>query len=360
MALYNFITDNWTLLILIVSITILLNSDNHLDQDMVRRIFITNVMLLIYSISSYIETYFGNLSTFSIARSVLSAFNYSLVTFIIMYMVLILFPVQKKWFYILAVINVILSFASIKTGIVFGFSLDNHFERGPLGFFPYVVNAFYLIYFFIHLFKRRRNYGNDYVLLVFIVITSSVCLIAPLFAEDSDENWFYVTIAIDTLVYYVYLLQQYTKCDPLTQLLNRQSYYSDCDKYENSISAVITMDMNGLKKINDKEGHTAGDIALKTLADCFHNSLVRGQRLYRIGGDEYVILCMDQEEDEVKSLIETIRSKVAETPYTCAIGYSMKEKDGSVEKAYKLADEMLYMEKKKFYENLGKNRRKRH
>ena len=360
MTVFDFITDNWALLILVCSIAILLNSDAHLNREMVKRISVTNIMLLVYAVSSYVETYFSMLAEFSIERSFLSAINYSLVTFIIMGLILILFPKQKWWFYAPALANAVLCFISIPTGIIFSFTEDNHFSRGPLGLFVYVVNAVYLAYFFSYLFRRRRNYGNDYVLLIFILITSTVCLIAPLFAEDSDENWFYVTIAIDILVYYVFLLQQYTKCDPLTQLLNRQSYYADCEKFENYITSVVSIDMNGLKEVNDKDGHTAGDIALKTLADCFRSSLSRGQKLYRIGGDEYVILCIGNKEEDVKSLIEAIREKVAETPYTCAIGYAMREKGSSVEKAYNMADEMLYEEKKRFYSALGKDRRKRH
>lgn len=80
-----------------------------------------------------------------------------------------------------------------------------------------------------------------------------------------------------------------TQKDSLTGLLNRQAYYADVDSERQSITAIVSLDMNGLKVINDNLGHSAGDEALVTLSLCFMKALKRRQSGYRIGGDEFVI-----------------------------------------------------------------------
>lgn len=346
------------MLVLLLGMGIVLYSDVHLEPKMIRRIAIAIFLMFLYSISCYAETYLGNQTEYTVLRPILSAFNYSMITFILVTVIMIMFPNQKRYLFFPAVMNAVLCFVSIPTGIVFYFSEDNHFLRGMLGYLPYFINALYLIYLIISLFRHSKSQKEDFRLILYISLTSVMCLILPLFASDSTSHWFNMTIAINVMLYYVFLLQKYTKHDPLTNLLNRQSYYTDAERYSNNITAVVAMDMNGLKEINDREGHIAGDTALQTLADCFWKAAHHGQRVYRIGGDEYMILCIDTSENEVISLIERIRKELAKTPYTCSIGYAMKTEDSTIDKLYQLADAMLYKDKKQFYERTGKDRRK--
>ena len=360
MSVFDYFSDHWGMLVLILGMTIALTSEIHLEKRMVNQIAATNVMLLLYSVACYIETYLGNQENFSILRPVLSAVCYSLIAFILVNIVMIVYPKQKAYLLFPAILNAVLCFISIPTGIVFTIDENNHFQRGTLGYLTYFINALYLAYLLINVFKSGRKQKEDYRILFYMALTSLFCLVAPLFVETADMHWFNITIAVDIMLYYVYLLQQFTKRDPLTKLLNRQTYYSDADKYINDVTAVITMDMNGLKEINDSEGHVAGDTALKALADCFWTAAhKKGQRVYRIGGDEYVILCLGSGEDDVKSLIERIRAEVSETPYTCSIGYAMKSEGSTIDSLYHQADEMLYEEKKEFYARTGKTRQRK-
>ncbi|MCR4961476.1 MAG: diguanylate cyclase [Lachnospiraceae bacterium] len=69
------------------------------------------------------------------------------------------------------------------------------------------------------------------------------------------------------MIYYLSLYVLTAKEDTLTHLLNRQCYYADSEKEKDMITAVVSVDMNDLKKINDTHGHDAGDKALKTVAE---------------------------------------------------------------------------------------------
>jgi diguanylate cyclase (GGDEF)-like protein len=108
--------------------------------------------------------------------------------------------------------------------------------------------------------------------------------------------------------------------------------------------------MNGLKAINDNEGHAAGDEALSTLASCFKKATKSKYFVYRVGGDEFVIIGVRSNEKEIKELIERIEKNVSETRYHCAIGYSYKAGgDGDIDEMLKESDEMMYANKAKYY-----------
>ena len=357
MTITGYLTEHWGMLVMLAGLSIVLYGDKHLERRMIHRMAITIIMLFVYSISCYTETYLGNLTTYTVLRPILSAFNYSLVTFLLVNIIMIVYPNEKKVLYIPAVLNAVLCFISIFTGIVFYITEDNHFVRGSLGYLTYFINAAYLIYLLINLFRSKNIQKEDYPIMIFLAVTSALCLAMPLFMDEMSLHWFNITIAIVVMLYYIYLLQQNTKRDSLTKLLNRQSYYSDIEKYKEDITAFVSMDMDGLKEINDNQGHIAGDTALKTLADCFVNSANKKQRIYRIGGDEYVILCLGTTEEHVKELISRIKGEVDKTEYSCSIGFAMRTDGSTIDMIYKLADSRMYEEKKQFYEKTGKHKR---
>ena len=358
MSLSEYLMEHRGMLVMLAGLSIVLYADKSLERRMIIRMAVTIVMIFVYSITCHVETYLGNQIEFSVLRPILSAVNYSLITFLLVNIIMIVYPEQKKFVYIPAVLNSILCFTSIKTGIVFWFTDDNHFQRGPLGYLTYVIDLIYIIYLVFRLFNSKKIHREDYPFMLFLVITSIMCLCMPLFMEEVAAHWYNITIGITVTLYYIYLLQQNTKRDSLTNLLNRQSYYSDAEKYNNEITGFITMDMDGLKEINDTQGHIAGDTAIKTLADCFWRAREKKQRIYRIGGDEFVILCMGATSQQVLELVSRIKQEISETEYSCSIGYAMKKRSNSLDEIYKMADTMMYEEKQRYYESKGKQRRK--
>ena len=195
--------------------------------------------------------------------------------------------------------------------------------------------------------------------IIFMSLTLASGLIFPFVFGSSFSNIFCTTIGIALFTYYEFSILQLTKKDSLTGLLNRQAYFADITHNADSITALVTIDMNGLKVLNDSKGHAAGDEALVTLAICFNRSLRRRQSGYRIGGDEFIIVCRRNTEEEVVQLVERIRKYVFETAYTCSIGYSFCA-DGkkAIVDMLNESDEMMYVEKEKYYSQTGRNRRR--
>lgn len=149
--------------------------------------------------------------------------------------------------------------------------------------------------------------------------------------------------------------------DTLTGLNNRNKFITDCDEMASKGEkdfGVAYMDLNGLKAINDNKGHDEGDLAIKTVGQIIHD--VFGEySCYRIGGDEYAVICRGTDEDTFKILINKFTEAIAESPYTTSIGYCYSDGSGDIDEVIKTADENMYRDKKAFYRNSGKHGRYR-
>ncbi|HET9443310.1 MAG TPA: HD domain-containing phosphohydrolase [Acidimicrobiales bacterium] len=100
--------------------------------------------------------------------------------------------------------------------------------------------------------------------------------------------------------------------DPLTGLLNRRALQRDLSremaqaKRASRLLSLIIIDVNGLKEINDRQGHGAGDRALVGLAQALDAALRGGDSAYRLGGDEFVVLLPDTPLDDVPAVVQRI------------------------------------------------------
>ena len=110
--------------------------------------------------------------------------------------------------------------------------------------------------------------------------------------------------------------------------------------------AIVSVDMNDLKVINDTYGHLSGDEALKAVANILANECGNHATAYRIGGDEFEILYNNVSEKDVINNINHMKECLNNTPYKCAFGYAMRE-DKSIHDTLLEADNNMYAEKKK-------------
>ena len=104
--------------------------------------------------------------------------------------------------------------------------------------------------------------------------------------------------------------------DALTQLYNRAGFFYEAKtileilKLQNSKIFVLFSDVDGLKEVNDTQGHEAGDTLIKAMADCFKENLTCDMLAMRYGGDEFVIFGSYDEEEEIQYLIEGIHASI--------------------------------------------------
>jgi diguanylate cyclase (GGDEF)-like protein len=94
------------------------------------------------------------------------------------------------------------------------------------------------------------------------------------------------------------------------------------------------------------------------LAQCFTSATNSKQSVFRIGGDEFVIVCRKTSEEELSQLVQTLKKNVAQTKYSCSVGYCYDvSSTRDFEEMVKRSDEMMYEEKARFYSQSGHDRR---
>jgi diguanylate cyclase (GGDEF)-like protein len=141
--------------------------------------------------------------------------------------------------------------------------------------------------------------------------------------------------------------------DSLTGALNRVAYKNDLltfDEEKPSNLACIYIDVNELHLVNNKFGHAAGDEMLifiaNTLKDVFY-----GHKIYRMGGDEFLVFCKNIEQDFVKKLIKIFVEQLKPRNYHVATGLSFRTQNVDTEDMVKEAEVRMYEAKAKYYQN---------
>ncbi|GEM_PF-3315385 len=136
--------------------------------------------------------------------------------------------------------------------------------------------------------------------------------------------------------------------DALTELGNRNSFNTAVRTIEGmEVSIGICFaDINGLKAINDTNGHEAGDEIIKSAGETF-SSIFKKKNCYRIGGDEFVAIVPQVTEEHFNELIEKLRKK-AKNP-SLAIGAIWLERAENVEEMVNEADKLMYSDKAAYY-----------
>lgn len=146
--------------------------------------------------------------------------------------------------------------------------------------------------------------------------------------------------------------------DELTRCFNRHAYEEGINKLDLREEWIyISMDLNNLKHTNDSLGYAAGDELICAAADCMRESFGKYGNVYRIGGDEFVVIITGNTK-EFQSIIESFDRRVAQwhgklvDSMTISWGYvfsSEKEWDNIYDIA-KEADERMYKNKERYYQ----------
>ena len=177
--------------------------------------------------------------------------------------------------------------------------------------------------------------------------------------SDREVHVLNATIMVGTLSYFFYLYRERSQIDSLTGTYNRETYYHDLVKMEKTVNGVVQFDMNGLKYINDNFGHFEGDKAISTIAQIIMKYAKRNMYVYRLGGDEFLLLAVNVNEDDILNIISKIKEDIGRTDYYCSIGYAYKgNRVLSLYDLCKEAEKSMYEDKANFYKNSPFERRK--
>lgn len=156
-------------------------------------------------------------------------------------------------------------------------------------------------------------------------------------------------------------LEHMASCDALTGLKNRNSYHHAIERLdpgEDSDLACVYVDANGLHEINNHLGHQAGDTMLRAVADALRQSF-DGSEVYRIGGDEFVVLSQNAEKQDVWQRTAHARLALKEQGYEISVGIGWRGKNQRVEALINDAEAAMQRDKERYYRQNGKERQLR-
>ena len=155
-------------------------------------------------------------------------------------------------------------------------------------------------------------------------------------------------------------LVSYSFHDAMTGVGNRRAI-SEFEKERLNTTrsyGIVMCDINGLKAVNDNEGHAAGDELIKTVAMCL-TKVFGFENVYRMGGDEFAAYAYEDSMERFVKQVEKLKSMVNEKGARLAIGYSFADGgDPDYNARRREADNKMYDEKRRYYRGDNDRREK--
>jgi len=209
-------------------------------------------------------------------------------------------------------------------------------------------------------------------LLVTLVLVGYLVLLSPVFTAQLQAIVFAMTSAVTALFAYIFAqraerqrrrLETLADHDDLTGAFNRRALTRELDAAidhagrDGWIAGLVLMDLDHFKRVNDAHGHEEGDRVLVRFADLVRASVRPGDRFFRTGGEEFLLLVPHTTCDELTALAERLRQAVAgeldviEPRVTVSIGVAMLHPGESARQWLSRADEAMYRAKR-----LGRDR----
>ena len=153
-------------------------------------------------------------------------------------------------------------------------------------------------------------------------------------------------------------LEYTSNIDLLTGVYNRNAMNNrvaklvdGTDSYPDDLKVVFA-DVNGLKQTNDRKGHLAGDILIKSAAILLQEAFL-GQEIYRAGGDEFTVFISNITDEEFNAKMQLISASVnSGEGVSLALGWCADNGRNDIREDMKEADEKMYLNKAAHYEKL--------
>lgn len=158
------------------------------------------------------------------------------------------------------------------------------------------------------------------------------------------------------------LLKHSAECDPLTGLLNRRGFATLSDSAvqhalrSQQSFAVVLIDIDDFKRVNDTQGHEAGDQLLKEIASLLQQYMRSTDITARWGGEEFILLLAYSNLEGSRIVTEKIRSAISNFPFTsgrhtASFGIAFHELNEPLGTTINRADQAMYQAKRN-----GKNK----
>ncbi len=223
--------------------------------------------------------------------------------------------------------------------------LENTIKK--LFLFSYIALSLILIFYDIRYYLFNKMLTSDFIIYIlsFLVMLSVLIYTLLLFKQKYllvNEELYKVSITDDLTGVYNYRFIERT----VKNLVNKNVDFS-----------IIIFDLDHFKKINDKYGHQEGNNVIRSLCSNIYKIIPKNSVFGRYGGDEFIIVLLDEDKQEAVELAELIRTIVEKTRFavlernaTISVGVASSTETEKLE-VLNAADKLLYKAKEK-----GRNR----
>lgn len=183
------------------------------------------------------------------------------------------------------------------------------------------------------------TYNENPVFIILIFAGIPRCLILLVFTFMMQ----YIVTSIQHDAARIAQLTYLKETDSLTKLFNKNKYNEMVSMYYPNVDniTVIFWDLNNLKIINDTYGHEFGDKALATLASVLYTHSDERRRIYRFGGDEFVMIIDNPHDGEAERIISAVKDELVKSS---AVGVA-SGKGSDIIEIVKNADSAMYADK---------------
>lgn len=373
-------------LMALVVFSVLILENNRISKQKKRLFIATNILIALGAVAECAGLHLGGKE--NVPHWVLAAVKAADYTFTPMSGgALIALMQQKKSrnrmvFGLLACNTLFQIIAAFRGGMIV-IDAQNHYVHGPL--YPIYVGVYSVIILVVAV--QMVSYGKSFpkqnrtALYAIIAFIFAGIAIQEILGTNCRIAYLAVTLgAIFLFIHYseFYQLQldeeiseQRIKIssDPLTGVSSRFAYVDAIERYGDGLPedfAVFLLDINGLKVVNDTQGHEAGDELIRGAAQCIAATVGKDGETFRVGGDEFVVFASmnrAQASAALDGLAQMCAAWTGEKVETLSIsaGYALaKDYPGvGIEELVKEADTMMYKQKKSYYLVSGRDRRNR-
>ena len=169
---------------------------------------------------------------------------------------------------------------------------------------------------------------------------------------------------VSTISEHSHALSDQARTDALTGLGNRKLLDEELPRLLAAVArgagplSIIAVDLDGLKSVNDRQGHAAGDRVLVAFADVLRRTLRANDRAMRAGGDEFVIVLPDTTQPSATQVLDRLRTRVAadlrDWSLSFSAGVATTESAADPSWLLAIADDALYADKRRRSQELAR------
>lgn len=256
--LLDFLFRHLVTLFLILLFSIMLHNQKSSRDTEQKYFWMTVLSCLLLVFQESLEIMASKGPSLRFWRTLLSVLGYTLHSTAALGLLLVIVPREKRHvsLYIPSLITLLVSCTAFFTDIAFNYDENYSFYRGPLWYVVFIVPILYMLMILWIILRRFTESKGmwKYVIPGCVVFCLTAAIVDSLYGGIRTNE----AIMISSILFYIVLHAHDNRRDPLTGLLNRKAFYDDCEMYDKSIEAAASLDMNGLKTMNDSYGHHAG------------------------------------------------------------------------------------------------------